>query len=123
MRVLVTGSRTWDDTRTIRWVLVELDKSPGPHTLVSGACPNGADAIAETIAEGLGWTVERHPADWDRYGKRAGWIRNNEMADLGADCCVAFHRDNSRGTQHCINACHKRGIPVTEYLYVGVRAR
>jgi hypothetical protein len=124
MRILVTGSRTWDDVRTIRAVLAHIDEmNPGVSiTLVSGACPTGADAHAERIAEALGWTVERHPAKWEEHGKRAGFIRNHQMVALGADMVLAFHRDNSRGTQHCINAAHKAGIPVTEYLYVPVRA-
>lgn len=115
-RVIITGSRDWDDPRTIR---VSLARWHGPHTtLVSGACPTGADAIAEEFAAENGWTIERHPAQWDTLGKRAGFVRNNEMAALGADVCVAFRRNNSRGTGHMINAAHKAGIPVVEYLYV-----
>jgi hypothetical protein len=120
-RVLITGSRTWDDITTIRIALSGRD-DPGGVTLVSGACPRGADRLCEVVAEQLGWTVERHPADWDRWKKRAGFIRNNEMADLGADVCLAFHRDNSRGTWHMINAAAKRGIPITQYIYVAPRA-
>lgn len=121
MRVLVTGSRTWDDIATIRYALVRIDSVPGPHTLVSGACPNGADAHAERIAAALGWTVERHPADWSK-GKGAGLARNREMARLGADLCLAFHRDNSRGTAHMVNRAVEAGIPVTEYIYSGIVA-
>jgi hypothetical protein len=90
-------------------------------TLVSGACPTGADFIAETVAKELGWTIERHPADWSK-GKSAGPRRNNEMAALGADACLAFHRNNSKGTTHMINAAGRNGIMVTEYLYTGVIA-
>lgn len=117
MRVLVTGSRDWDDAVTVTDVLRQIHLRPGPHTLVSGACPRGADALAETVAHVLGWTVERHPADWSK-GKGAGLARNREMAALGADGAVAFNRNNSRGTQHMVNQCIKHGIPVTEYIYM-----
>jgi hypothetical protein len=121
-RIIVTGSRDWDDARTIRLMMARYN---GPHTvLVHGGCPTGADAIADQFARENGWTVEVHPADWKNKGKRAGLIRNVEMADLGADVCLAFHKDNSRGTGHMINRCAERGIPVAQYLYVpptGVR--
>lgn len=89
MRVLVTGSRTWSDVEAVRKHLLCFN-SWVPARLVSGACASGADRIAEEIAEELGWVIERHPANWKEYGKSAGFIRNAEMVDLGADVCVAF---------------------------------
>lgn len=116
MRVIVTGSRDWDDARTIR---IALARFHGPDTvLVHGACPTGADAIADAFGREMGWTVEPHPADWDRWKKSAGPRRNREMAELGGDVCLAFHRNNSRGTQNMINNCEKNSIPVTEYIYI-----
>ena len=112
-RVLVTGSRTWEDAGVIAGVLAGHYREGA--ILVSGACPRGADAIAEEYWELLGGKVERHPADWDRFGKRAGFRRNAEMVNTGASVCVAFIRDNSRGASHCAGLARAAGIPTEIY--------
>ncbi len=115
MRVLVTGSRDWQNTETIRAAIAEVhyfDAKGEPVTLVSGACPNGADAMAERWALRFGWEVERHPAQWKVYRRAAGFRRNEEMVTLGADVVLAFQRDNSRGTGHTIRLANDAGIPV-----------
>jgi hypothetical protein len=114
MRILVTGSRDWDDKQMIFDVLWAFTYGRGydfsPYTLVSGHCPSGADALAESLAAAWEWDIELHPADWETYGKRAGFIRNQEMVDSGADICLAFRRGNSKGTTHCGEAAEKAGI-------------
>lgn len=107
-RILVTGSRAWVDADTIRNALRD-ECFPGA-VLVSGACPSGADAIAERVWNGWGMTVERHPADWAKYGRRAGFVRNAHMIDLGADVCLAFIRAESRGASHTLGLATDRGI-------------
>lgn len=116
IRILVTGSRTWTYTD---WIADELDtvvyaagiKNPAEVTLVSGACPRGADRIAEVHAAKRGWTVERHPARWDEQGRAAGFIRNRHMVALGADVCVVFCRGGSAGATHTGRAAERAGIP------------
>jgi hypothetical protein len=116
MRVLVTGSRDWPESQRHRIANAFDYYAPGAgHTLVSGACPTGADRMAEEIAEARGWEVERHPADWDQHGKRAGFVRNSEMVRLGADFCVAFIKDASRGATMTRTLAQHAGIPVHSY--------
>lgn len=118
MRILVTGSRDWSDRDWIALVL-DLATPNTQHTLVSGACSTGADALAEQIAYEKGWIVERHPADWKKFGKSAGFRRNAEMVNLGADVCVAFIRNNSRGASHTAHLAEKAGIPTLRYRETG----
>jgi len=79
--------------------------------LVSGACPTGADAMAEAIWRKQGYAVEKHPANWEAHGKRAGFLRNQEMVDLGADVCFGFIRNGSRGASHTVARARAAGIP------------
>lgn len=115
-RILVTGSRTWTDSDVIAFEL-GLVIGSRPETLVvpvivHGHCPKGADAIADDLAHRFGLPVERHPADWDAHGKRAGFLRNQAMVDLGAAICLAFIRDGSKGATHTMEAASRAGIPV-----------
>lgn len=87
-------------------------------TLVHGAA-TGADSLA---AEWWGDIQERpteaHPADWDRHGKAAGPIRNQEMVDSGLDLCIAF--PGGRGTADMIRRCEAAGVPVVHAAPAGV---
>lgn len=113
LRILVTGSRDWQwpDTITTALVVAASGADDDEITLVSGACPTGADAAAERVAERLGWRVERHPADWPTHGLRAGYLRNAQMVEAGADVCVAFIKDNSRGASMTLQLAQQAGIP------------
>lgn len=117
-RILVTGSRDWEDEMTVclaLWTSYCDLKEHGEVILVSGNCPTGADSIAERFWEANGMTVERHPADWHKFGKFAGPRRNKEMVDLGADVCLAFPLGESRGTRGCMKLAKDAGIPIRDF--------
>lgn len=116
MRILITGSRDWVDPSKIRGAIVEALRSASgtDHTIIHG-CAVGADSMADAIARDLGLSVEPHPANWSEFGKRAGYLRNVEMVESGADICLAFIRDSSRGATMCADIASKAGIPVRRF--------
>lgn len=115
MRVLVTGSRNWADHELVWDELYALLGRFGRFTLVHGDCPTGADNFADAwgykVGLDLSDDIERHPADWDGPRKKgAGYARNAEMVKLGADICLAFILDESKGATHCATLAEKAGI-------------
>lgn len=113
MRILVTGSRHWADEEACRRAIeAAMGEVPAREcTLVHGAAP-GADTVCARIGAELGMRVEAHPAQWAKYGRRAGPIRNAEMVRGGANVCLAFPLGASPGTRHCAGLAAKAGIPV-----------
>jgi hypothetical protein len=117
-RLLVTGSRTWSDEQMIRQVLCTALSQWDSNeivVLISGACPTGADAICEKIWSEGERPVERHPAEWKKFGKRAGFIRNRDMVASGADLCLAFIKDESKGATMTANLAEDSGIATWRY--------
>jgi hypothetical protein len=115
-RILVTGSRDWTDTDLIRDALMAATVDvPDARVVVVHGGAGGADTIADRLALRLGWRREPHPADWARYGRRAGPLRNDAMVALGADLCLAFILDRSPGASHCWSRARYAGIPDVPY--------
>jgi hypothetical protein len=88
----------------------------------------GAAKGADRVADEWCWTRlddladhAQFPADWDRHGKRAGYIRNREMLDEGKpDFVIAFRCDGeSNGTDMMVELARKAGLPV--YVVSGGR--
>lgn len=113
MRILITGSRDWEDVAAIRDAIrAAVGDHPRDDVVVVHGAARGADTIAGKVAQHSGLVEERHPADWSKNGRAAGPIRNAEMVSLGADVCLAFPRGASRGTRGCMALAEKAGIPV-----------
>lgn len=123
-KVIVAGSRNFQDdeflTERLDHLLSNKVAAGVPIEIVSGTA-KGADTLGEEYAALRGHQVKRMPADWDRYGRSAGYRRNEEMA-IYADACVVFWDGESRGTKHMIDLCAKHKIPckVLRYLEIGL---
>lgn len=114
MRLLVTGSRNWCDHNLIRSALEEW-KAKGATVLIHGDA-RGADAIAAQIAADLGLQILSYPAQWAKYGKKAGTLRNEQMLREGRPgVVIAFPLPDSIGTWHMVSIAKRAGIKTVIY--------
>jgi hypothetical protein len=114
-RVLVTGCRSWNCPRLALACVGRMQARYGRGlVVVHGACPAGVDAAFSAACRELEADEEPHPADWGRYGKGAGPLRNGAMVAAGAAFCLAVHRSlaGSLGTQDCVRKALAAAIPV-----------
>ena len=108
-RVLITGSRNFANEALMREVLCQLE---APVELCHGGA-RGADTLAGDIAQSLGYEVCVYPANWEKYGKRAGSLRNQEMLDdFKPEVVIAFPLPGSIGTWDMVQRAKAADIPV-----------
>jgi hypothetical protein len=111
MIVIMCGDRNWNDFKIIDAVLSIL---PPNTEIVEGNC-RGVDKISGYLARKRGMIVHVESADWNKYKKGAGPIRNQEMLNkYKIDLVIAFHNDieKSKGTMDMITRATKTGILV-----------
>lgn len=115
VKVIVAGCRDWQDYEFVDgvlsgcpWVIAEI---------VSGGA-RGADALGERWARDNGVPLTVFPAEWNIYGKQAGLVRNEQMAQY-ADALIAFWDGESRGTQDMIDRAAKHNLRAS----IRIRAR
>lgn len=120
IKVIVAGTRTFNDYELL---CSKLDWYMGNSVelfeIVSG-CARGADELGEKYAEAHNIPVKRFPADWKNLGKRAGYIRNAQMADY-ASHCVVFWDGVSKGTKLMIDLARERQLVLRVVNYGGDR--
>ncbi len=123
LRIIIAGSRDFDDFPKLMDSCNDiLSKITNQHNdlnkvrIISGTA-RGADRLGEQYAKVAGYEVSRFSADWDGLGKRAGYVRNAEMAkyaiaDGNYGVLIAFWDSKSKGTKHMIDLAEKNGLEV-----------
>jgi len=117
-KVIIAGGREFSDYKRLQSACDKLLANKKDVQIVSGGA-RGADKLGEKYAKKRGHSVVVFPADWDKNGKSAGYIRNKEMAEY-ADALIAFWDKKSRGTKHMIDLAGEKGLEVRIVLYEGV---
>ena len=143
IRILVGGSRLWNDAECLARALDRAAAGRYPVTVVHGMCDPrnakgqivawqhaylnpglgpflGADWMADRHAETRGWRTERVPADWKLYANAAGPIRNQLMVARGANVLIAAPHpaEPSPGTRDCIRRAKAAGIRIVDLTAV-----
>lgn len=123
LRVIIAGSRDFDDFSKLMNSCIDIlsdiinkNDDLDKIRIVSGTA-RGADRLGEQYAKVAGYEVSKFPADWDGLGKRAGYVRNAEMAkyamaDGNYGVLIAFWDGKSKGTKHMIDLAEKKGLEV-----------
>lgn len=118
MRILVCGGREYNDYDTVDRILrqttdkIVLYTYPKEITIIQGGA-RGADKLGKLWANIYNVNMEEYPADWKKFGKAAGVIRNKDMLLKGKpDLVVAF--PGGKGTAHMVKIAKKNGVEVFE---------
>lgn len=110
MKVIIAGSRTFNDYNLLK---LNCDKTLSlfPEIEIVSGTANGADKLGERYANEKGYTIKQFPAEWDKYGKSAGYKRNEQMAKY-SDVLIAFWDGKSKGTKHMIDLAERYKLKV-----------
>lgn len=115
-RVIIAGGRDFADYTPLSKTMDEyLSGISDDISIVCGQA-RGADTLGEQYAKEHGYDVHYFPAEWKRYGKAAGYIRNTEMAK-NADALVGFWDGASLGTKHMIATAEQLHLDVHVVRY------
>ena len=116
--VLVAGSRTYNDYEEFVRIMDKVLANQTDISIVSGGA-KGADSLAEAYAAARHIPIKVMHADWDKYGKSAGYKRNRQMHEFIANCpdrgCILFWDGKSKGTQHNIGLSQEFDTPLRIY--------
>lgn len=117
--IVVTGSRKWAYRDPVLDMLLETR----PDLVIHGGCPTGADSMVAGLARAHGIAVLEMPAQWSEHGRRAGPMRNIQMANLAKAIracgwhvtCEAFPLPESTGTIDCMERMYAGDFDVTKW--------
>lgn len=113
MRILVCGGRDYNDFGAVNYVLATIHARRGISCIIEGGA-TGADALARKWALMAGVPCETYEANWEKYGKRAGPMRNARMLHEGNPTgVVAF--PGGKGTADMIAQAEKAGLKPYQY--------
>lgn len=112
MKVIIAGSRTVTDMETVQKA---IEESKFEIKEVVSGCAKGVDTLGIVWAYNNNVPVAPYPANWEVNGKRAGFLRNQSMADY-SDALIAIWDGKSRGTADMISRAEKKGLKLYIHL-------
>jgi len=116
MKVIIAGGRDFPYyDRLVAFCDRILELTKADIEIVSGLAA-GADTMGERYAISKGYKIAKFAADWEKYGRAAGYKRNKQMAEY-ADCLIAFWDSKSKGTKHMIDLAKEYGLNIRICYY------
>ena len=117
-KIIIAGGRDFMDYNLLKEKTNKIlqEKKVTHKIVIISGCARGADTLGLRYASENAFDVEEYPADWDKYGKKAGYMRNVEMAE-NADALIAFWDGKSKGTKHMIDIATERNLPTRVIRY------
>ena len=117
-KVIIAGSRGFSNYELLKEKCNEYlrEKRKDYNIIIVSGHARGADLLGEKYAQDEGFPLEIYPANWNKFGKSAGFRRNEQMAEV-ADALIAFWDGKSHGTKHMIDIMNKKNllVKVVEY--------
>ena len=117
-KIIIAGGRDFMDYNLLKEKTNKIlqEKKVTHKIVIISGCARGADTLGLRYASENAFDVEEYPADWDKYGKKAGYMRNVEMAE-NANALIAFWDGKSKGTKHMIDIATERNLPIRVIRY------
>jgi hypothetical protein len=117
-KVIIAGSRGFSNYKLLREQCNKFlrEKRKTSNIIIVSGHARGADTLGEEYAQDEGLDLEIYLAQWDKFGKSAGYRRNEQMAEV-ADALIAFWDGSSRGTKHMIDIMNKKNLLVRVVEY------
>lgn len=113
-KVIIAGSRDFTDYNFLRDKCDRILSNIKDEIWILSGCAKGADNLGEKYAQERGYYLAEFPADWDLHGRKAGVLRNQEMADE-ADALIVFIKNQSRGSLDMLRRAEKRGLKIRRF--------
>ena len=122
-KIIIAGSRDFlnyqllktECDKFIQKCRSEMNGSLHHIGIISGNA-RGADKLGERYAKEHNYKCYIMPADWNKYGMRAGYLRNADMANQG-HALIAFWDGKSKGTNNMIQEAKKANLNIKIILY------
>lgn len=117
-KVIIAGSRGFSNYKLLREQCNKFlrEKRKTSNIIVVSGHARGADTLGEKYAQDEEFALEIYPAQWKKFGKRAGYRRNEQMAEV-ADALIAFWDGSSKGTKHMIDIMNEKNLLVRVVEY------
>ena len=122
-RIIIAGGRDFNNYNLLKETMwnIFIDRQIGkPFVEIISGCANGADKLGILYSNDYGISLKKFPADWDKFGKSAGYIRNKEMAKYAREengVLIAFWDGQSKGTRHMIDLANEYKLEVHVIKY------